>query len=103
MPQLENKVDNLHLRLDGIQERIKALIAENDAVGQENKRLRLETDLLKEKIAAQKSTIEGLENKNVHLKIVGEAAQTDESTEKLKEKIDFYIREIDKCIDLLNS
>ncbi|MBI1183925.1 hypothetical protein GC194_06615 [bacterium] len=90
-------------KLAHIEQQINTLGENCNRLKNENKRLRVETDVLKKRLADQDNLIKELENKNVHLHIArSEPVETGESA-VIRKKIDQYIKEIDKCIELLNS
>lgn len=90
-------------KLERIEEKIKSLGDRYQSAKTDNKRLKVESDVLREKISEQEELIKQLENKNVNLHIARKGVDTSASSDTLRKKIDQYIKEIDKCIELLNS
>ena len=90
-------------KLAGIEAKINSLGNAYNKLKIENNRLKVDVDVLKSRIGEQEQLINELENKNVHLHI----AKSDEvkagEGDNIRKKIDQYIKEIDKCIELLNS
>ena len=58
---------------------------------------------LKERIAMQEEKIKELEEKNKLIQVAGTIAGKGESNDATKVKINELVREIDKCIALLNG
>lgn len=90
-------------KLNDITDKIHRLGNELNRLKTEAKRLEVERNVLKRKIEEQAQTIETLESKNVNLQIAKKPSDSDGSNELTRKKIDYYIKEIDKCIELLNS
>ena len=85
-----------------IEAKLKKLIAVNTSLASENSGLKLrQTDFIK-KIEEQEKYIEHLTEKNNYLKIAKSVKQAEGNAE-IKKKIDELVREIDKCIGLLNK
>jgi regulator of replication initiation timing len=88
--------------VSGIEAKLKKLIAVNTSLASENSGLKLrQTDFIK-KIEEQEKYIEHLTEKNNYLKIAKSVKQAEGNAE-IKKKIDELVREIDKCIGLLNK
>lgn len=88
--------------VDGIQVKVKKLIALNSSLTGENSQLKLRLAGLIDEIEDQKKNIEQLKEKNNYLKIAKSVKQF-EGNADIKKKIDELVREIDKCIGLLNK
>jgi predicted nuclease with TOPRIM domain len=91
---------NLLIDLKG---KVKLIIARNEALKQEK-------DHLKGKIGDLESTISQLKEENIlleqkykNLKLAKMLATSDDETKDAKSKIQKIVREIDKCIALLNQ
>lgn len=85
-----------------IEERSIKLVERKNALDKENSKLKDQIIDLQAKIEYQKKTINELNDKHQVLKI----AKTIESKDKNKgavKQLDIYIKEIDRCIALLNS
>lgn len=90
-------------KLQTIKTKIQNLGDENTRLKTELARLNVERDVMKRKIEDHEKTIETLESKNVNLQIAKPGGSDPTSGDLLRKKIDRYIKEIDKCIELLNS
>ncbi|MBC8266109.1 MAG: hypothetical protein H8E84_04000 [Flavobacteriales bacterium] len=62
-----------------------------------------ENEKLKEELAKKQETVEKLEEKIKVIKISKLVSIDKEDNKKTKQKINEYVREIDKCIGLLNK
>ena len=91
--------DNL---VNNIAEKVKKLIARHNNLMAENVELKEIQKSLKETIENQNNLIEQLKEKNRNLKIA-KFVNLEEGNEDVKNKIDGLVREIDKCIGLLNK
>ena len=88
--------------VNGIQIKVKKLIALNKVFTDENSQLKEKQVELINKTEDQKKIIEQLKDKNNYLKIA-ESVKQFEGNADVKSKIDELVREIDKCIGLLNK
>lgn len=86
----------------GIEIKVKKLIALNRSLADENSQLKEKQVELINKAEEQKIIIEQLKDKNNYLKIAKSVKQF-EGNADVKSKIDELVREIDKCIGLLNK
>lgn len=90
--------------VENIQVKVKNVISLYESVKNDNNKFLTENNILKEEIASNKKMISDLEEK-IDLLRISKSAQLNDS-DNLKEsrkKIDQYVREIDKCIALLNK
>jgi len=94
--ELKDKLENIELKINNLGETCGRLKNENN-------RLRVETEVLRKRLTEQDNLIKELENKNVHLHIARSEPINSAQSNVIKKKIDQYIKEIDKCIELLNS
>ncbi len=88
--------------IDSVYEKVRTLINLQDQLKKLNADLINEQVELKQIIENQIKEIEQLKDKNKNLKISKSIKQTEESSDA-KKKIDDLMREIDKCIGLLNK
>lgn len=95
MASAQNLVNN-------ISEKLKKLIARHNHLIKENTQLKEEQKRLIETLENQKNLIEQLKEKNRNLKI-SKSVKLEEGNDDVKNKIDNLVREIDKCIGLLNK
>jgi uncharacterized coiled-coil DUF342 family protein len=88
--------------VSGIEYKLRKLIDQHQSARDENTRLINEIQELKKVINEQKQTISQLEEKSKILKLA-KTLETKEGNVEAKLKINELVREIDKCIGLLNS
>jgi predicted RNase H-like nuclease (RuvC/YqgF family) len=93
--------DVAHL-VSGIEYKLGKLIAQQQLHRAENQKYQSEINELKQVISDQKNMISQLENKIKLLKIT-KTLETKEGNVEAKLKINELVREIDKCIGLLNT
>ena len=86
----------------GIAEKVKKLITRQHHLIEENIELKEEQKSLIETLENQKKLIEQLKEKNRNLKIAT-SVKLEEGNSDVKNKIDELVRDIDKCIGLLNK
>jgi predicted nucleic acid-binding Zn-ribbon protein len=90
-------------RLARIRDRVEAVVQENQALKSENLVLSQELDELKKTIALQKNALGELKEENKLIKLAKEMSMSVSDTHDLKIKINELVRDIDRCIDLLNE
>ncbi|MFN8310167.1 MAG: hypothetical protein U0T73_09420 [Chitinophagales bacterium] len=95
-------MSDVALRLDAIILKTKKILQQSENYKLEAEGLRSELILLRDHIERQEKTIEELNEK---IKIIKLARSLEESPEKaeLKRKLNEYIKEVDRCMTLLNE
>ena len=88
--------------VNSIAEKVKKLIAKHNDLIAENSELKAKQKNLLESLENQNNLIEQLKEKNRNLKIA-KSVKLEEGNGEVKNKIDELVREIDKCIGLLNK
>lgn len=96
---MESKNDEI---LSGLRVKIKSIISLYEEQKQINLQLNTKTKELTDKITHLENKITGTELKFDNLKLAKVIASSDESTHDAKIKVNRIVREIDKCIALLN-
>ncbi len=92
---LSNKISGIELKVRELAFKLERLKRENAVLRDENKELRMEIEALQVNPEANgHSSAETLDN---------EENGNDLASDQLKEKIDQYIKEIDKCIEWLHN
>ena len=94
------------INFDEIKIKVEKLIHLHKDSKQENKNLSYQNHQLSQKIEEQKNKLSELENQNKLFKlgqVITSNSGTDQNSRNLKLKINEYIREIDKCLALLNK
>lgn len=89
-------------RLNEIEEKIRQLIAMQNSLSGQNSLLIEKNEALLSTIDEQEKMIMQLNDKNNYIKISQSVKQSEGNTD-VKNKIDELVREIDKCIGLLNK
>ncbi len=92
-------VDKLVLQIN---DKIKKLINVKQTLLIENENLVKKQEELLQQVESKNKIIEELKNKNSNLSIADKVKQL-EGNSDVKLKIDEMVREIDKCIELLNK
>ena len=88
--------------VNNIAEKARKLIAKHNDLIAENAELKTKQRNLLESLENQNKLIEQLKEKNRNLKIA-KSVKLEEGNGEVKNKIDELVREIDKCIGLLNK
>ena len=93
--------EQLDIQFKSIQQRLLLLVKEYQSSKKENARLRSEVEELQQKVTAQSTEIEKLRQQTDTSKISSTIFNETDRIE-LEKRIDVYLKEIDKCISLLN-
>ncbi|MFN5218331.1 MAG: hypothetical protein ACK5CL_06150 [Sphingomonadales bacterium] len=96
-------MQNLTTRLADIRVKVEKLVQENRLLKNENESMRDRIEGLERTVELQKNTLSELTEQNKLIKLAKNLAPEDSDTEELKNKVNELIREIDRCIDLLNE
>lgn len=94
MPTLEPQIKN-------IQNKIQQLVKQFAALKKENARLHIEKEALQKKVADYEGSLEQLQQQVEVLKISG-GNWNDKDKKDFEKRIAGYIKEVDKCINLLS-
>jgi phage shock protein A len=90
-------------QLDKILDKTERLIELCAALQEENDLLKLESETLNSALNASKNKIKDLEEKLRVLKLAKSFSETNEKSVDIKQKINDFVQEIDKCIVLLKK
>jgi len=93
---------NEQLLISGIEYKIRRLIEVNEAISNENERLKQKVSELSEKISTLTGSLHEKENKTITLSLAN-TLEYNIGVEKGKEKLDELIEEIDRCINVLSD
>jgi len=96
---MESKYDEI---ISGLRNKIKSIISLYEDQKQKNIHLTAKTKELNDKVTHLENKIQDTEQKFENLKLAKVIASSDESTHDAKIKVNRIVREIDKCIALLN-
>ncbi len=94
-----SELDNL---VNLIEERSRKLVKRKNELSEENSMLKTKLAEMQSLVEEQKQIINELKDKHQVLKIAKTIEGEDDSKESIKQ-LNFYIKEIDRCIALLNS
>ncbi len=90
-------------RLVAIHEKVQRLLEENRTVKERNEELEGRYSELEKTIEVQKNTIVELTERNKMIKLAKNLSLSGSDSFDIKIKINEMVREIDRCIDLLNE
>lgn len=96
-------MQNLSARLFEIRNKVEKLVHENRLLKNENESMRDRIEGLERTVELQKNTLSELTEQNKLIKLAKNLSPEDSDTEEIKNKVNELIREIDRCIDLLNE
>ncbi|MEY4002864.1 MAG: hypothetical protein RIT07_906 [Bacteroidota bacterium] len=96
-------MQNLTARLSEIRIKVENLLQENRLLKNENESMRDRIEGLERTVELQKNTLSELTEQNKLIKLAKNLTPEDSDTEEMKNKVNELIREIDRCIDLLNE
>lgn len=97
MPQAD-----FQTQLQTIQQKLKALLNKHSALQKENRQLAIEKENLQKQIAFQNGQIKQLQQQNDVLKS-GIQHWHPEQKKLFVKRIDTYLKEIEKCLALINE
>lgn len=93
----------LHQRLVKIRESVEAISLENKQLRGNNENFTQQIAELQKTIELQKNALYELKEENKMIKLAKEMSSTNTDVHDVKIKINELVRDIDKCIDLLNE
>lgn len=85
-----------------IQEKLQQLVKQYSALQKENEKLLLQLSLLKEKESIQHQQIDEL-NQQVSLLKAAKSGMSEDDKKDFEKRINQYLKEIDKCIAMLQE
>lgn len=89
-------------QLVSLEEKIGKLMRYCDALETENASLKEQLEAMRIKLSGQEAALKEQEEKLRVLKLARSVSVDSEKTLDIKQKINEFVREIDKCINLLN-
>lgn len=96
-------MENLQNRLTVIRLKVERLLAENAQLKDENRNLNERIAELERTVELQKNALTELTEQNKMIKLAKNLSLTGSDHFDMKIKINELVREIDRCIDLLNE
>ncbi|NLF81734.1 MAG: hypothetical protein GX566_04485 [Bacteroidales bacterium] len=88
--------------IDPLKQKIEMLISLHERALTENRELNSQLQTISEELNRYKKEKEDLENKVQKLQMAGAFQSSSEDAKEAKQKIGKLIREIDKCLNMLN-
>lgn len=85
-----------------LRNKVEKLVNLHEKLMQEYQQLKTQQDQLKSQIHSQQQQISELEEKNRVIRLGQMVSGSDQNTREIKLKINEYIREIDRCLALIN-
>ena len=89
--------------VDNLEVKIKKLISLYEIEKQEKKSATQEIENIKKELIDQREIVKELEDKIKLVKLSKVVSSSGDDNKRTKQKINDYVREIDKCIALLNK
>ena len=90
------------IQLDQLRNKVEKLINLHKDLHVRNAELLKQQERLKDEVKQCRQQIEELENHNKVMQVAQAVSGADQNTRDIKLKINEYIREIDKCLALIN-
>ena len=95
--------DRFNNEISTLERKVKLMLSEQEKLKEEISLYRSENEELKQRIREKEDTLANFQNKLKISKIVDNMAVDGEDTTELRELLDNYIKEIDKCIAHLSE
>ena len=101
----DTRVDNLEVLVSGIEQKAVSLRGRLSGVEMENRQLKAKLQELQVSLEVYKQKVKELENKNSILKVSGSLNRDTgkQESQKAKAFIDGMVKEIDRCLKLLDQ
>lgn len=96
-------MENLDAYITGLSERVEKLVAAQSELKNENAELRSRNSELEQAVNDQKNVLSKLEEENKVVKIAKAVTDDDEDRKEQRKRLNELVREVDKCIALLNN
>lgn len=96
-------METLDQRLAAVRLKVEHLLEQNRQLAEENARLNGAREDMEKTIELQKNTIAELTERNKLIKLAKNLSLTGSDGYDMKIKINEMVKEIDRCIDLLNE
>lgn len=92
-------------KIDHIELKIRYLASKQERLLKENTELKTQNELLKTELDKQRGAVSALKEKLAKTQVVldRQPEKSPQEALQLKQQLDQYIREIDKCIEWLNN
>lgn len=96
-------MENLDTYITGLTGRVERLAKTQSQLRDENSKLKARNEELEQVVTDQKNVLSKLEEENKVVKIAKAVTEDDEDRKEQRKRLNELVREIDKCIALLNN
>lgn len=96
-------MESLEKYIGQLTDRVEQLVRDHGVLKRENELLRQKNVKLEQLVIDQKNALEELEEQNKVVKIAHAVMDDEEDRREQKKRLNHLVREIDKCIALLNN
>lgn len=96
-------MENLDAYINGLASRVERLAKSQQNLRVENEGLKQKNEVLQRTIDDQKNVLGKLEEENKVVKIAKAVTDDDDDRKEQRKRLNELVREIDKCIALLNN
>jgi hypothetical protein len=97
------RMENLDTYISGLSERVEKLVSAQSNLKNENVDLRSRNTELEQEVNDQKNVLSKLEKENKVVKIAKAVTDDDDDRKEQRKRLNELVREVDKCIALLNN
>lgn len=97
------RMENLDTYISGLAAKVEKLARMQAELKSENLKLKTRNEELVQVISDQKNVLSKLEEKNKVVKIANAVTEDDEDRKEQRKRLNELVREVDKCIALLNN
>ena len=97
------RMENLDTYISGLSARVEKLVSAQSNLKNENAELRSRNSELEQVVSDQKNVLSKLEEENKVVKIAKAVTDDDEDRKEQRKRLNELVREVDKCIALLNN
>ena len=96
-------MENLNTYISSLAGRVEALAKAHGQLQEENLKLKSKNEEMEQVITEQKNVLSKLEEQNKVVKIAKAVTDDDEDRKEQRKRLNELVREVDKCIALLNN
>ncbi len=96
-------MENLDTYISGLTSRVEKLVSSQAELKIENQKLKSQNQDLEQQLIDQKNVLSKLEEENKVVKIAKAVTDDDEDRKEQRKRLNELVREVDKCIALLNN
>ncbi len=96
-------MENLNTYISSLAGRVEKLAGSHAQLHDENLKLKSKNDELEQVVTEQKNVLSKLEEQNKVVKIAKAVTEDDDDRKEQRKRLNELVREVDKCIALLNN